>query len=200
MKTKRGSMEGSRGGARNSAQTRRLILEATVRVLSNRGSAATIADVATAAGVSKGGVLHHFGSRHALLLSATEYTLNRLRKRVMEQVDLGENHPGRVLRAYVRVVTADGHLPGDPYESAMLWKSVQMVPGVTEVLRRDSAAWTESFAQDGLHVDRVSLVRHAAEGLAEARGSEPGLPVEMIERERRALLHLTLSNGPLEVA
>nr|WP_296773474.1 TetR/AcrR family transcriptional regulator [Rhodococcus sp. (in: high G+C Gram-positive bacteria)] len=190
-------MTSSESGIRNAARTRRLILETSAEVLANRGSAATVADIATAAGVSKGGVLHHFGSRDALLLAVTEYTLDSFRARVLTDVDLSENYPGKVLRAYIRVITADDERDGDPYRSAALWNSVQMIPGVSEILRRDSAEWTELLERDGLNSDRARIIRHAAEGLAEARYYEPGSISDAVQRERCALLDLTRANGPL---
>lgn len=72
-----------------------------------------------------------------------------------------------------------------------------MVPGVKDVPLRGASAWIEDFEQDGLNPDRTRLIRHAADGLVEARGIDPGLDSATAERERAIILRLTLNNDPL---
>lgn len=84
-------------GSRNAERTGQAILDGTLAVLSERGDPTTIAEVAAAARISKGAVLHHFGTRDALLLVVTETALERFRKRVLAQIDLSENIAGKVL-------------------------------------------------------------------------------------------------------
>lgn len=78
--------------ARNSADTREKLLDAFDRLLEKHGTAgATLDAVAAAAGVSKGGLLYHFGSKAKLV----EGSLDRLRRNVdadiekMRSSDLG---------------------------------------------------------------------------------------------------------------
>ncbi|NEE31590.1 helix-turn-helix transcriptional regulator, partial [Streptomyces sp. SID7982] len=47
---------------RNAERTRRAVLDAAVQVILDKGAAVTLAQVAAAAGVSKSGLIHHFGS------------------------------------------------------------------------------------------------------------------------------------------
>jgi AcrR family transcriptional regulator len=63
-------MEGTKPGRRerNRNEQRRRILEAAIRLFSDRGVAKVkVTDVATAAGVSRATVFNHFGAKHALV-------------------------------------------------------------------------------------------------------------------------------------
>lgn len=190
-------MRSADGVSRNAGRTRTEILEATVTVLATSGLAATVANIAVAADVSKGGVLHHFGSRDALLVAATEYALERFKQEVLLHVDFSENYPGKVLRAYVRVVTGESDSAKHVFMSPVLWHTIQSVSGVADLLIDDAAGWTAEFARDGLHADRIQLARRAADGLATARTSEPDLSSEDVLRERNIILALTMENGAL---
>ncbi len=57
-----------------SAETRKRLLDATVECLFERGYAGTTtAEIAARAGVSKGAQMHHFPTKHDLVVSALEY-------------------------------------------------------------------------------------------------------------------------------
>jgi AcrR family transcriptional regulator len=63
-----------RGPYSKTAQTRDLILEAALRIISENGyTGATLQQIADAVGMSKPGVLHHFGSRDALFVAVLEH-------------------------------------------------------------------------------------------------------------------------------
>ncbi len=62
-----------RGPYSKTAETRARILDAALRIISDNGySGATVQEIADAVGMSKPGVLHHFGSRDALLTAIVE--------------------------------------------------------------------------------------------------------------------------------
>jgi len=62
-----------RGPYSKTAQTREQILEAALRIIGDHGyTGATLQEIADAVGMSKPGVLHHFGSRDALLTAVLE--------------------------------------------------------------------------------------------------------------------------------
>ena len=63
----------SRGPYSKSAQTREQILDAALRIIGENGyTGATLQQIADAVEMSKPGVLHHFGSRDALLTAILE--------------------------------------------------------------------------------------------------------------------------------
>lgn len=182
---------------RNAERTRRAILDATARTLTEHGGGFTIALVADEAGVSKSGLLHHFPTREALLLAVAEDALQRFRNEIMRFVDLSENRPGKMLRAYVRALCGGSGAAMEFFTHSELWTAVGSVPGIAEVIRADTEYWSRALAEDGLHPDRVMLITYAAEGLAAAAHFDPGATGDQVERLRELLLTLSNENTGL---
>ena len=178
-------------GKRNTERTRRAVLDAAVSVLAERGTAASVQHIATAAGLSKGGLLHHFPDREALLYAVAEDHLERFRARVLALVDLSENRPGKVLRAYVRALCGlDAGLMAEYGTFAGIWPALEKIPGVQALSDQDNDDWFVLFESDGLDPDRILVVRYAAEGLAVAHSYDANVSVQALERARRVLLGL----------
>ena len=153
----RGALVSSTGGSRNAERTRHGILHAARAVLAERGTATTVQEVATAAGMSKSGLLHHFVSRDVLLRAVVEDCLQQVHGRVMAHLDLAENRPGKVLRAYVRALC--GPAPG------------------TRELRGPRPAPVRGARGRGAVRRRQREVAGAVRGRRTAPGSDPGRPV-----------------------
>lgn len=173
-----------------------MILDAALDTLRERGTGVALAVIAERAGVSKGGLLHHFPSREDLFLAVADDALARLRARVLELVDLSENHPGKTLRAYVRALFERGPEVRDNFDHVGLWSSLSSIPRVADLLARDSEYWREQLAGDGLHPDRVLVVRHTAESLAFSQYVDPETEAVLV-RARALLLAMTAEEGPL---
>lgn len=155
---------------RNTERTRRAVLDAATQIILERGSAVTLAQVAELAGVSKSGLIYHFGTRERLVVAVVEDVQERFRRTVLSHLDLSENHPGKMLRAYVRALcegSADAAAASD-FTTAAIWGSLHAIPEVSAVSEEDNAWWREQFAADGLGAERIQLVRRAAEGVAVA--------------------------------
>lgn len=93
--------------------TRERILDAVVSVIAQDGPVgATLDAVAAAAGVSKGGLLYHFGTKEALYAGLVE----RLTRMAHEDVAQWREHEGGVVSAYLQASTiAEG-----PYTSTLM--------------------------------------------------------------------------------
>ncbi len=90
---------------RDKERTRRAILASAEKMFADRGSKASLADIATAAGVTQSGLRHHFHSREALLFGVAEDIVQRYWTEIHNMVDLSENRPGKLMRAYIRALT-----------------------------------------------------------------------------------------------
>ncbi|MEV1049057.1 TetR/AcrR family transcriptional regulator [Streptomyces sp. NPDC049916] len=153
---------------RNAERTRRAVLDAATQLVLEKGAAVTLAEVATAAGVSKSGLIHHFGSRDRLIAALVVDAHERFREVVLGHIDLSENHPGKMLRAYVRALcagSAEATAERD-FTSAPMWSGLYTIPAVTPVMEENAAWWNAQLALDGLSADRILIVRRAAEGIA----------------------------------
>ncbi|MFD4128005.1 TetR/AcrR family transcriptional regulator [Streptomyces globisporus] len=155
---------------RNAERTRRAVLDAAVQVILDKGAAVTLAQVAAAAGVSKSGLIHHFGSRDQLVVALVEDTNERFRETVRSHLDLSENYPGKMLRAYVRALCAGSAEAASArdFTSAPMWGGLYTIPAVVPVMEENAAWWDEQLALDGISPERILIVRRAAEGIAMA--------------------------------
>jgi AcrR family transcriptional regulator len=180
---------------RNTERTRRAVLDAATQLILEKGAAVTLAEVASIAGVSKSGLIHHFGSRDRLVIAVVEDMFEQFRSAVLAQLDLSENYPGKMLRAYVRALfasSAEAVIARD-FTAASSWNGLHAIPGVAAVIDEHNARWSEQFAADGLSPDLIQIVRRAAEGVAAAalQGDEDEAS---IAAARRHLLDLA-TNG-----
>ncbi|SOD66427.1 transcriptional regulator, TetR family [Streptomyces zhaozhouensis] len=177
--------------SRNPERTRQAVLEAAARLLTERGTAMSLAEVATAAKVSKSGLLHHFGSRDELILAVVRYTNEKFRARVMRHLDLSENRPGKMLRAYVRALCGgDAYAPEYFFVSLTTWNGIQSVEGVNAAFAEDREWWDEQFTLDGMDPDLAHLIQRACEGIAAAAAFGDETP-DRLTRARDRLLTMT---------
>jgi AcrR family transcriptional regulator len=93
-----------RGPYSKTAQKREQILDAALEILSAHGyTGATLQQIADAVGMSKPGVLHHFGSRDALFTAV-------LAKR--DKINAAEFHPDDMVLALIGTVRHNATVPG----------------------------------------------------------------------------------------
>lgn len=141
--------------------TRDLILDALETLLLEGGSsAATLEAVAARAGVSKGGLLYHFGSKEALY----EGFLARLRTSAAEDAERTKSAPQGLIAAYLDVST----VPDDPGTRSVL-AALRLV-GVQEVdvesaLADTFESWYAVIAQEITDPTLARLVQLVGDGL-----------------------------------
>ncbi|MGC5010447.1 TetR/AcrR family transcriptional regulator [Streptosporangium sp. DT93] len=175
---------------RDKERTRRAILDAAERIFTERGAQVSLADIAAAAGVTKGGLMHHFPTRDALLRGVCERCVARMWEEVRAHVDISENRPGKFTRGYVRALTGDSAYLAKAFSPTGLIAVLGVVIPDEELNRRDARAWNAAFEADGLPPGRTLAIRFAAEGLATALSS-PYLTPEQLAVARAELLALT---------
>jgi len=175
---------------RDKERTRRAILDAAEQMFSDRGSKVSLADIAVAAGVTKGGLMHHFPNREALILGVFEHGIARMWEEVHAHIDLSENRSGKFTRGYVRALTGGSEYLMHVFNPTSLIGTLGHTPEVATLYERDSDKWNAAFAADGLPWPRVLAIRSAAEGLGMA-ASTPYLAKGDLALARAELLALT---------
>jgi AcrR family transcriptional regulator len=181
---------------RNAERTRSALLSAAARAIVEKGTGVSLAHIANEAGVSKGGLLHHFATREALLIALVEDANRQFRVAVQGHLDLSENLPGKMLRAYVRALCSSSEEATIQYlTSAPMWAGVSEHPAIAEIMREDERWWMEQFALDGLSSDRILVVRRAAEGMAVALAYGGGESPADITEVRDLLISITQGKG-----
>lgn len=151
---------------RNPEETRARLLEAATRIVVEQGvDAFTLDAVAHAAGVSKGGLLHHFASKETLILELIVHVLATFEAEMEQALDPTEPEgtPGRWTRAFVRLsFTADERARdlGVAF-TLMMQRTPELVASVSGSFTR---IW-EALDHDGLDPIQSSLIRAAADGV-----------------------------------
>ncbi len=140
------------------------ILLAAASVLEERGAQFTLEHVASSAGVSKGGLLHHFPTKDALLRGLIVALTDEFAKLIQRELEREpEISPGRWTRAYIRATFT----PSEDEEAVVgaLAQIVAVHPEVLEALRESFDFVDKSIASDGLPMARATAIRLACDGL-----------------------------------
>lgn len=174
-------------------ETRERIVQAAVRrILEHGATPLALGAVAAEAQVSKGGLLHHFPTKVALL-EGIATALVGLFESQLEQEFAREapGAPGRWLRAYIRA-TFDPD-PREPQFTAALARIISAYPEMRAFTSNAFAASLATQARDdGIPAARSLLIRTACDGwwLGELFATPLVTPEERIEL-RDELLRLT---------
>jgi AcrR family transcriptional regulator len=183
---------------RDPVRTRRALLAAAERVVTALGPAFSLDAVAREAGVSKGGLLHHFRSRDSLLAALAAEWTEQFDAAVQRRLDPADDRPGRVCRAHIRATFDDAPAAGGPWVHTSVQAALVAVPEVLERARADAERWLADMAADGLHRQRVLLISRTLDGEALADLFGRTAEDEASRRELRdLLLALTEETGPL---
>ena len=144
--------------------TRRALIDAAVRILSRDGwDKFSLDAVAAEAGVSKGGLLHHFRTKQALLEGTLGHLFDVFRARVEAHHAAETPTAGRWLRAYVRASFED-YLPATGImEIARL--AFESGSALQTLIEADHLHWQTRFAEDGIAPARAAVVRLAADSI-----------------------------------
>ena len=139
--------------------SRARILDAYQEILIDSGSAAVTLDaVAARAGVSKGGLLYHFGSKEALL----DGLLDRLVQLTVADVEHARNAPEGAVRYYLQSSVADASMDKPAHRAAVAaLRLFGSEPKVTETMFEVSRSWSELLAEhldDRLTAELVGLI------------------------------------------
>ncbi|MGC4408117.1 TetR/AcrR family transcriptional regulator [Rhizobium rosettiformans] len=157
-------------------QVRRALLDCAAQIAAEQGaSAITIQAVAERAGVTKGGLLHHFDSKQALLAAVFEDLLDKMDQEIDRTLADDPASRGRFTRAYVRACFSD-RLLGD----RSLWGALSVAIVSEPALRALWSAWLDGRMARHAETDgdqRLVAVRLAADGvwLADMMEKDGGL-------------------------
>lgn len=152
--------------SRDLARTRRPLLDAARQEITQRGLGASLAAIAKTAGVSKGGLLHHFSTKDSLFLAVAMDIYGRFDREYSSFYDADDPHPGRSARAYVRAMFAS--LTGSDIKTdyAALIPLLSLSAQIIEFTASESVRWSTVLAADGLSPHVVRIIICAADGAA----------------------------------
>lgn len=147
--------------------TKARILEAAGRVVLERGVAGlTLEAVADEAGLSKGGLLYHYGSKEALLAAMVARLIDATEARIAGR-RATDDAPGSWTRGYVDASAPDGGSDDDPTGrlGIAVLAAGAIDPALVAPLRDCQAEWHRRLHDDGIDPVTALVVRLAADGL-----------------------------------
>ncbi|MBL8162354.1 MAG: TetR family transcriptional regulator [Anaerolineae bacterium] len=143
------------------AQTRERLVNAAIQSVRTGGiSALTLDGVAREANVSKGGLLHHFKSKDALIEAILQHLFIHFEERVASFLEGEEQRAGRWMRAYIRATFEDEPLP---LELIILLASALEDRALLKLIQADFIRWHERLLADGLPIPRATIIRQATD-------------------------------------
>lgn len=146
----------------DAVHTRERLIEATMQTVRSRGiTGFTLDAVAKEAGVSKGGLLHHFHSKEALVEAVLRQLFADFEAKVQHYLEREPSTNGRRLRAYVRATFDDDPLP--LALGAVLLLSLVENEEFLTLVQEDHAHWRSQLLEDGVPAARATIVRQAAD-------------------------------------
>lgn len=150
--------------ATTKARTRDTILKAAEQLIAEKGfPSLTLDEVAAGAAVSKGGLLHHFPSKQALLTGLAERIVAEHDEEIQQYIAQDPRVPGAFTRAFLRA-----HLScGDECSQvcATLTTECRNIPAMLELFRQYAAQCQHRLENDGIDPIVATVIRYTAEGL-----------------------------------
>lgn len=150
----------------------------------------TLAAVAAEAGVSKGGLLYHFGSKQALVAGLVD----RLVGRFDEAMSGCGEQPGAATRAYL-ANSVDTTPPGGWQTAAAMLAALLMDPASLAPLRERYTRWQRRLENDGIDPAVATVVRFVADGWWQAQLLDLAPPDPALRERALALLDGLISGG-----
>jgi AcrR family transcriptional regulator len=146
------------------------ILDAVERIVMARGVAGlTLEAAAREAGVSKGGLLHHYASKEAMLSAMLIRLAGFITEEHARNVAAAPHGPGRVARAFLAWAFGEADCsPGDERHdraSAVFLAAFHHDPALLDPLRVVFARMKHSLVNDGIPPGRALAVMAACDGL-----------------------------------
>jgi AcrR family transcriptional regulator len=146
-------------------ETREKLVQAAAQLVVSKGiNRVTLEQVAFEAGVSKGGLLHHFPTKQALLSGLMEQVGRVFKARLEKFMGLETAlQPGRLARAYIR---ASFEYEADELQlTNAIAKVVGEFPELLLELQAEFAQLDQEMQKDGLPAARAIVIRLACDGL-----------------------------------
>ncbi|MEM7345322.1 MAG: TetR/AcrR family transcriptional regulator [Chloroflexota bacterium] len=148
---------------KNPQQKRRNIIEAAKSILRQGGifTKFSLEKVARQAGVSKGGLMHHFPSKDALLCGVSESIIDEFETVLKQNLDEQDSSAGHFTRAYIKAALDSEH--DTQAISPVLLAFYQAIDKSDADTRFNY--WQKQTITDGLSIERATIIRLAVDGL-----------------------------------
>jgi AcrR family transcriptional regulator len=143
-------------------EARTRLIEAALKILRTDGmTGLTLDAVAQAAGISKGGLLHHFHTKNQLIEAILRHLFAQFAAQVAQRAEQAADGPGRWLRAYVQATFAADAAPVEL--TAILLSALTDETLLLRLAQEEHHFWQERLLNDGIAPLRARVIRLAAD-------------------------------------
>lgn len=177
---------------RGSTPTRRIIIDAAVRLICEKGTAQfTLDEVARKAGISKGGLLHHFKGKEELILGVVASIMENFMANVQKRVEGDPDEKGRWSRSYLLETIRNTREEKDL--NLALLASVSTNKKVLTIIQESYQSLERHISEDGIDPVQSVMIRLIADGIwySELFGVNPILKSDKKDKVLDQLLQLT---------
>lgn len=175
---------------RKAQVTREKLIEAALTVLRERGgNQVTLDAVAAQAEVSKGGLLHHFANKEALIAGIIRHLYGLFNARVERYYAEDIDPVGRWSRAYIRASFDEFEVPLQALVG--LFPYVDESDPLREIPQEDLRMWSARLTDDGIPPARATVIRLACDSVWTERALKMDDQAVSPDDLRAELLRLT---------
>lgn len=140
------------------------LIECAVRIISEQGPAAvTIQAVAHAAGVTKGGLLHHFSDKNNFSEAVSKYLLDKFDDEINRQIEQDTVEYGKFTRAYIKSISAE--LLSAPNAQWMALAIYAIAEKESKILWNEWINQKIKIYQDTDSDKTLQILRYSADGI-----------------------------------
>ncbi len=148
----------------NPQATKEKLLSATASLILERGTNnLTLENVAAAAKVSKGGLLHHFPNKQALLYGLVNQLGGIFKTRIENFLRLEPEQAGRFARAYIHA--SFEYAPDELRLTNAIAEIISQYPELVQELQLEFVELDQKMQTDQLPAARATVIRLACDGL-----------------------------------
>lgn len=147
---------------------RERILAAAESIIVKKGvQSLTFDEVADQTGLSKGGILHHFSSKDALIRTMVEQFVERFETGLDDLERTDDASGGSYTRAYIRATLGEATSTGAQYDrlGAAITAALHSFPELLMIVREQNMRCQTGVENDGLDPVLATIIRLATEGL-----------------------------------
>lgn len=147
---------------------RERILAAAESIIIKKGmQSLTFDEVADQTGLSKGGILHHFSNKDALIRTMVEQFVERFESGLAGLEKEDGDTSGSYTRAYVRATLGEASSTGAQYDrlGAAITAALHSFPELLLIVREQNNRCQAGVENDGLDPVLATIIRLATEGL-----------------------------------
>lgn len=131
-----------------------------------RGVQVSLGTIAKAAGVSTGGLLHHFRTKDELFLALVQDGYKTFEVEVRRYLETEREGPGKLARSYVRAICMEFRESNQLLQHATSLHALYTVEPAVEYAHHEIGKWRAALDNASINPHVVALIFYAIDGIA----------------------------------